>query len=107
MTDKEMTAMVSTILDDSRFDGMIPHYLGIAKDAVISHLYPFKSDAAWEDVPVKHHARTCEIAVFLINKRGAEGEISHSENGVSRSYESAGIPKSYFVGMVPFCGVIQ
>ena len=107
MTDEEMTAMVSGLLGDSRFDELVPHYLVIAKDAVISHLYPYKGDASWKDVPEKHHARTCEIAVFLINKRGAEGEISHSENGVSRSYESAGIPKSYFVGMVPFCGVIQ
>lgn len=106
MTDEEMTALVSTLLGDSRFDELIEPYLAIAKDAVISHLYPYKGDASWEDVPEKHHARTCEIAVFLINKRGAEGEVSHSENGVSRSYESAGIPKSYFEGIVPFCGAV-
>lgn len=104
MTDEEMTATVSLLLDDPRLDKFIPYYLEQAKGAVMAHLYPYK-DAQWEDVPSKHHARTCEIAVFLVNKRGAEGETAHSENGVSRSYESAGIPKSYFEGMVPFCGV--
>lgn len=104
MTDEEMTATVSLLLDDPRLDKYILYYLEQAKGAVMAHLYPYK-DAQWEDVPSKHHARTCEIAVFLVNKRGAEGETAHSENGVSRSYESAGIPKSYFEGMVPFCGV--
>ena len=26
-----------------------------------------------------------EIATYLLNKRGGEGELSHSENGISRS----------------------
>lgn len=83
---------------------LVPYYVSVAQGAVVSHLFPY-GDATWEKVPEKHHARTCEIAVFLVNKRGAEGETAHSENGVSRSYESAGIPRSYFEGMVPFCGV--
>lgn len=83
---------------------LVPYYVSVAQGAVVSHLFPYR-DATWEDVPEKHHPRACEIAVYLVNKRGAEGETSHSENGVSRGYESAGIPRSYFEGMVPFCGV--
>jgi len=32
-----------------------------------------------------------KIAMDVISKRGAEGQISHSENGISRMYESADI----------------
>lgn len=104
MTDEEMIANVQALVADSRFDDLIPHYLEIAKSAVIERLWPYK-DAEWDDVPTKHHARTCEIAVYLVNRRGAEGETSHSESGVSRSYESAGIPDSYLSGITPFVGV--
>ena len=105
MTDDEMTSMVNVLLGEERFVDLVPSYLELAKGAVISHLYPYCDSASWENVPEKHHARTCEITVYLVSKRGAEGETAHAENGVSRSYESAGIPKSYFEGMVPFCGV--
>ena len=47
-----------------------------------------------------------EIAVFLYNKLGAEGEISHSENGVNRGYENAYIPDSMLNQIVPLGKVI-
>ena len=46
-----------------------------------------------------------EIATFLYNRLGAEGEISHSENGVSRNYENAHIPDSMLNTIIPL-GVI-
>jgi len=104
VTDEEMQEMVTTLVDDPRFDQYVPAYLGLAKGAVMQHLFPY-SDAEWEDVPAKYHPRTCEIAVYLVNRRGGEGETTHSESGVSRSYESAGIPASYFRGMSPHVGV--
>ncbi len=48
-----------------------------------------------------------EIAVFLYNKLGAEGETSHSENGVSRMYENAHIPDSMLNTIVPLGKVIS
>jgi len=105
MTDQEMIERIQALVADSRFDAFAEHYLAIAQEAVASRLFPLRADASWSEVPEKYHARTCEIAVYLVNRRGAEGEVSHSESGTSRTYESAGIPKSYFVGMVPFAGV--
>ena len=104
MLDEEMVAAVEALVDEPRLARFASHYLGIAKGAVASHMFPY-SDKGWDDVPAKYHARTVEIAVYLVNRRGSEGETSHSESGVSRSYESAGIPKSYFAGMPSFVGV--
>lgn len=56
-------------------------------------------------VPTKHEYRQCEIAAFLLNKRGAEGQTVHNENGVNRQYEGGNIPASMLADIVPFCGV--
>lgn len=105
MTDEQMQAMTRALVGDPRFDDVIETYIDLAKGAVVQRLFPFEDKDEWDKVPHKHHARTCEIAAYLINRRGAEGETSHSENGVSRSYECAGIPASYFDGMTPMAGI--
>ena len=105
MTDEEMVASIKVLVGDSRFDDYASHYLAIAQGVVVSHMWPFDDEKTWEDVPEKYHAQTVEIAVYLVNRRGAEGETSHSESGVSRSYESAGVPASYLRGITPHVGV--
>ena len=44
--------------------------------------------------------------VDLMCKEGAEGEISHSENGVNREYENAYISKSIFSNILPYVGIL-
>jgi hypothetical protein len=105
MTDEEMVASAKALVGDSRFDELVPHYLSIAKGVVLSRMWPYDGSKSWADVPEKHHAQTVEVAVYLVNRRGAEGETSHSESGVSRGYESAGVPESYLRGIVPHVGV--
>lgn len=48
-----------------------------------------------------------EIAQFLYNKMGAEGEKSHNENGVNRTYENAHIPDSMLDTVVPLGRVVN
>ena len=105
MTDAEMIASVDAIVDDARLTRFTRYYLQVAKSAVVAHLFPFEESADWTDVPDKHHGRVVEMTVYLVNRRGAEGQLAHSENGVYRTYEDAAIPPSYFRGMVPHVGV--
>lgn len=44
-------------------------------------------------------------ALDLYNKIGAEGQLSHSENGISRGYESSWISDQLLREVTPFCGV--
>jgi hypothetical protein len=44
------------------------------------------------------------VAVYLYNKIGAEGQISHSENGISRGYEPGDIPESLLKEVTPLVG---
>jgi hypothetical protein len=58
-----------------------------------------------EEVEPRYVDLQLRIAVELYNKQGAEGESAHSENGISRTYESAGISKNLLYEITPMCGV--
>lgn len=105
MTDAEMDATIKVLVGDSRYDGIVSVYREMAKDIVLRRVFPFVETPAWADVPTKYHTATCDIACYLVNKRGAEGETSHNENGISRTYESASVPDSMLACIVPFVGV--
>lgn len=42
-----------------------------------------------------------KIAIEMYNKQGVEGQTSHSENGLSRSYETGNISKSLLDEITP------
>lgn len=103
--DESLKEAVKLEVGDARFDDLVPHYLEKAKREIVARIWPYDLGKTWEDVPTRFHLNAVEIAAYLINRRGAEGETSHSESGTSRSYESAGIPDSFFRGITPHVGV--
>jgi hypothetical protein len=107
MTNEEKLTMLRVMVDtDSEgwTDEILLTYLTIAGRKIIDKAYPY--DDTVELVPRRYEILQCEIAAYLLNKRGAEGETSHSENGISRSYENADVPKSMLDIVTPYCGVI-
>lgn len=86
-------------------NALLSAYLDLAGETICNRCYPFAPDK--RDVPAKYHALQVEIAGYLLNKRGAEGETAHSENGISRSYESASVPDSMLKNVVPFVSVLR
>ena len=87
-------------------DNLLQEYLITAKDIIMSHLYPFTDDYSSLLFPAKYVTLQIDIAEELYNKRGAEGEIAHSENGVSRSYESAGVSTTLLNRITPYIGTL-
>lgn len=79
-------------------------YLGLAGEKILRKAYPFRDDIT--DVPERYNSLQVEIACYLLNKRGAEGETAHKENGIDRTYESASVPDSMLAAVTPFVGVI-
>ena len=103
----DLRKAVSIELGTDRYDtDVIDHYLAVAEVAIIERLWPFRDDLTWEDVPSKYHVTAVQIAVYLINKRGAEGETQHTESGASHTYSSAGIPEAMLRGVTPYVGVV-
>lgn len=85
-------------------DEILNAYLTIAGRKILSRAYPY--DDTITEVPTRYGYLQCEIATYLLNKRGAEGEITHSENGISRTYQNADVPDSMLSEVIPRCGVI-
>ncbi len=104
MTNDEKIIFLQTETDESDV-AILSAYLSLAAEIVLNRCYPFGSEK--KEVPGKYCNKQIEIACYLLNKRGAEGQLTHTENGISRSYESAGVPESMLKDITPFCGVIK
>ncbi len=92
------------ILDDSE-DTLLQMLLSVAEKAIVRKLYPFKATDVV--IPPEYDLRQIEIAVYLYNRRGSEGQTSHSENGINRNYESAYIPASMLKDIMPYVEVVK
>ena len=108
MTEVEKLSMLRVIVGQPNegdwSDDVLISYLAIAGRKIINRAYPY--DDTIEEVPRRYGYLQCDIAAYLLNRRGSEGQTAHSENGVSRSYESADVPESMLSEVIPFCKVI-
>lgn len=104
MTTADKITYTATLLDNAVTEEIIQAYLEAAAEGILRKRYPFGSGG--KEVPDQYCRLQCEIAAYLINKRGAEGQLSHNENGVSRSYEASYIPSSMLKWVIPYCGVL-
>lgn len=102
MTDEEKLTMLKSMTEETDND-VLSTYLTLAKGVVLSRAYPYTEE---DTVPSKYDTVHVEIAAYMLNKRGAEGETAHSENGVSRSYEDGDIPPTLLRRILPMAGVI-
>lgn len=103
MTDEEKRAMVALMTDESSSSDVVTAYLGLAQQIVFEKAFPYGN---WPEVmPPQYDGVHVEITVYLINKRGAEGETVHLENGVSRHWEDGSLPGSLMRRIIPFAGV--
>lgn len=90
----------------------------MAKNAILARRFPYGDwpvrTATGEDgtpvqetyVEPRYEDLLYRMAVDLYNKAGAEGQTGHSENGVSRQYESSWISEQLLLEVVPMVGVV-
>ena len=108
MTEVEKLSMLRVMVGQPNegdwSDDVLISYLAIAGRKIINRAYPY--DDTVDEVPRRYGYLQCDIAAYLLNKRGAEGQIGHTENGISRSYASADGPESMLSEVVPHVGVL-
>ena len=105
MTEAEKLAMLK-VLVNSRFsseDAMLTSYLALAADKILNKAYPYETVT---EVPARYHYLQVEIAAYMVDKKGADYQTSHSENGITRTYESPDVPPSMLKSIIPHCGAI-
>lgn len=80
-----------------------------AKDVILSRCFVSVSRTTEDDKAsalVEHKEKLLSAAVVIYNMRGVEGQTSHSENGVARSYEDFAGMKTILQQIVPRCDVV-
>lgn len=105
MTDVEKLAVLKGMVGGSDTDEVLSAYLTLAGGKILAKAYPYNSEVT--EVPSQYHYLQIEIAAYMLNKRGAEGQTSHTENGITRQYENADVPASMLKAITPYCGVIK
>ena len=85
-------------------DRELEDILESAKAVILSRRFPFGEQP--EEIEPKYKDLQIRIAVEMFNKRGAEGETAHSENGISRSYASSNVSEDLLKEITPKAGVI-
>ena len=90
MTNAEKIATVKTLVesDAEATDTVVSVYLNLACSAMVERLFPYDSNKSADDIPERYEMTQCELAARYFLRRGGQGEISHEENGINRSYAS-------------------
>ena len=111
MTEDRKITLLQSMLgeDDDTSDEILSVYLDIAKHKILNRLYQFRNDYDYDnlDVPDRYVAVQLNIAIYMLNKRGAEGEIQHIENGIHRNYGSSDVPDAMLKDVVPYAQAIR
>ena len=85
-------------------DAELEDILESAKAVILSRRFPFGDHP--DELENRYKDLQIRIAVEMFNKRGAEGETAHSENGVSRTYSSASVSEELLREITPKGSVI-
>jgi hypothetical protein len=89
-------------IEDTTKDMLLSLLLNMADKKILNKRYPFGyTDEETVVALEKYSDIELDIAVYLYNKIGVEGQTGHSETGISRSYEGAYIPDSCVSDIVP------
>lgn len=89
MTNAEKIQIVQTYIgaDTNATDAVISVYLDDAEAAILNRRYPFGIPAG-AYITREYERLQCRLAARYYLRRGDEGERTHNEDGVNRSYGS-------------------
>lgn len=107
MTDTEKLEMLKALIGTTTLsDDALSVYLKIAGEKVLRRCYPFAASTQEYTVPERYETIQVELAVNEVLKRGAQGQSSFSDNGVSRVYESEDVLLNRIVPYAHVPGVV-
>lgn len=96
---EKLTLLVTSSGESTPNPELLEIYLDQASDIIQTHRYPHGN---WPDeLEPQYAGLQIRIAQALYNKQGAEGQTGHSENGISRTYGSDGVPLALLREIIP------
>lgn len=104
MTYEEMMQELRTAISpDTESVEVLTSLLNDAASLILNRMYPFGYDGDLI-IPARYERIQIQLAVELYTKRGAEGQASHTENGMTRTWPE----KSRLLSrIVPYVGSVS
>lgn len=102
MTFDEKIEQMRVELGDDYEPRVLGVYLRKAKQHILNKRYPH-GVLVEQEVEPRYEQLQIELAITLFNERGAEGQSSHNENGVSRSWRTK---EEILLDVVPYAEVL-
>lgn len=87
MTDEKKLEQMTCQIGSGEEICVLSSYLAMARSKILNRLYPF-GDIEDKEIPSRYDQLHIELAIALFAERGAEGQSSHNENGVNRTWRS-------------------
>lgn len=104
MTTEQQIAMVKALSDETD-DNVISAFLSMAESVLYNYIDPFHTlemQVAVEPYPDV----VVSAAAYMLNKRGWDYQVTYTENGVRREYESGDLPASILNRITPIAKVM-
>lgn len=106
MTNEEKIAKLEVLISpDTASSDLLTYLLEQSEGIVLNRRYPFGYPEGMT-VPDQYEQIQLRVAVELFSKMGADGQLSHSENGISRTWEAGDVSPSLLRKIVPVCGSV-
>lgn len=103
MTIEEKIAEMSIgIAPDVAEDNVLRSELMAAESMILNKMYPFGYEDGTE-IPKRYERLQIKLAIELYTQRGAEGQASHTENGMTRTWPSV---SRILSGVMPHVGSV-
>ena len=99
--EEKITEFNVAIAPDIAENDVVVSELMAAETMILNKMYPFGYPDGTE-IPTRYERLQIKLAVELYNQRGAEGQVSHSENGTTRTWGA----NSILAKIVPHCGSV-
>lgn len=107
MTDNEKLDRLAVLISpDTANDDLLLYLLEQAEGIILNRRYPFGAPEGATLSPL-HEQIQLRIAVELFSKMGAEGQLTHDENGIKRTWEAGDVSPSLLKLIVPCAGSVM
>ena len=101
--DEKIIQMEKGIAPDKAELDVLQSELLAAETMILNKMYPF----GYEDntvVPARYERLQIKLAIELYSQRGAEGQASHMENGITRTWPTV---SRILAQVIPHCGSVM
>jgi hypothetical protein len=108
MNDAEKLGQLKVLLQitDTMQEATLAVYLDFAKAEILAWLYSGKTPEGVSDVPARYIPTQIQAVVVGYSQSGAEGQLAHTENAISRQFEYSNMLAFIKSNVIPYAQVM-